>query len=148
MWLQPLPNARQQEARKLELKMMKRSSAGSDTVVEFAGRLRELRRQRNLSQSELGELASIHYTHVSRYERGVSKPSAETLKRIADALGVTGDYLIEGAADEAAKARFEDRELLQQFQEVQKLPDDEKLLVKRFLDAFLFQRRVHEMAAR
>lgn len=128
--------------------MMKRSSAESDTVVGFAGRLRELRRQRNLSQSELGELASIHYTHVSRYERGVSKPSAETLKRIADALGVTGDFLMEGAADEAAKARFEDRELLQQFQEVQKLPDDEKLLVKRFLDAFLFQRRVHEMAAR
>ena len=128
--------------------MMKRSIAESDRVEGFAGRLRELRRQRNLSQSELGELASIHYTHVSRYERGVSKPSAETLKRIADALGLTGDYLMEGAADEAAKARFEDRELLQQFQEVQKLPDDEKLLVKRFLDAFLFQRRVHEMAAR
>ena len=76
------------------------------------------------------------------------KPSAETLKRLANALGVTGDFLMEGAADEAAKARFEDRELLQQFQEVQKLPEDEKLLVKKFLNAFLFQRRVHEMAAR
>jgi transcriptional regulator with XRE-family HTH domain len=127
---------------------MKGSDAKADTGSGFAQRLRELRRQRNLSQSELGELASIHYTHVSRYERGVSKPSAETLKRIADALAVTGDFLMEGAADEAAKARFEDRELLQQFQEVQKLPDEEKLLVKRFLDAFLFQRRVHEMAAR
>ena len=51
--------------------MMKRSSAESDTVEGFAERLRELRRQRNLSQSELGGLASIHYTHVSRYERGV-----------------------------------------------------------------------------
>lgn len=125
-------------------------SANAQTVGDkgFAERLRELRRQRNLSQSELADIAGVHHTHVSRYERGVSKPTAATLKRIADALGVTGDFLMEGASDEAAKARFEDRELLQQFQEVQKLPDDEKVLVKRFLDAFLFKRRVHEMAVR
>ena len=61
---------------------------------------------------------------------------------------------ISGAHDHVEKTKHQPRclahfrELLQQFQEVQKLPNDEKLLVKRFLDAFLFQRRVHEMAAR
>jgi hypothetical protein len=76
------------------------------------------------------------------------RPSADTLKRLADALAVTGDYLLEGVTDEAAKARFEDRELLEQFQEVQKLPDEDKALVKPFLGAFLFKRKVQGLSAR
>ena len=50
--------------------------------------------------------------------------------------------------DQAAKARFEDRELLEQFQEVERLADDDKALVKSFLDAFLFKRKIQSMSAR
>jgi len=114
----------------------------------FAQRLRELRRQRDLSQTELGERVGVHYTHISRYERGISRPSADTLKRLADVLGVSGDYLLEGAADEAAKARFEDRELLRQFEEVQALPPRDKEIVKELLDAFLTKRQIQSIAAR
>ncbi len=114
----------------------------------FAQRLRELRRQRDLSQTELGERVGVHYTHISRYERGISRPSADTLKRLADVLDVSGDYLLEGAADEAAKARFEDRELLRQFQEVQALPERDKEIVKELLDAFLTKRQIQSIAAR
>jgi transcriptional regulator with XRE-family HTH domain len=114
----------------------------------FAERLRELRKQKGLSQTELGERVEIHYTHIGRYERGVSRPAADTLKRLADALGVSGDYLLEGAVEEAARARFEDRELLQQFQEIEKLPEEDKAVVKRFLDAFLTKKQLQELAAR
>jgi transcriptional regulator with XRE-family HTH domain len=114
----------------------------------FAERLRALRRQKNLSQSDLGQLVDLHFTHVSRYERGLSRPTADTLKRLADALGVSGDYLLEGATDEAAKARFEDRELLRRFQEVQELPDRDKEIVKELLDAFLTRRQVQQLAVR
>lgn len=114
----------------------------------FAGRLRELRRQRDLSQGELAAKARIHITHVSRYERGHARPSADTLKRLANVLGVTGDYLMEGAPDAAAKARFADRELMRMFQEVETLADDDKELVKRFLDAFITKKQVQVLAAR
>ena len=83
-----------------------------------------------------------------RYERGVSRPAADTLKRLADALGVSGDYLLEGAVEEAARAGFEDRELLQQFQEIEKLPEEDKAVVKRFLDAFLTKKQLQKLAAR
>jgi transcriptional regulator with XRE-family HTH domain len=112
----------------------------------FGTRLRQLRKQKNLSQTELGELAGVHYTHISRYERNASMPNSETLRGLADALGVSTDYLMEGHTHEAAKASFEDRELLRQFQEVEKLPEADKMLVKRFLDAFLFKRQVENMA--
>jgi len=113
----------------------------------FARRLRQLRKQRDLSQTELGKLADLHYTHIGRYERGTSRPSADAVRRLADALGVSTDYLMEGATEEAAKARFEDRELLRQFQEVEALPDEDKVVVKKLLDAFLTKKQVQKLAA-
>lgn len=62
-------------------------------VLDMAGRLegfaqrpRELRKSKNLPQTELGQLAGLHYTHIGRFERGASRPSGDTLMRPADAL--------------------------------------------------------------
>jgi transcriptional regulator with XRE-family HTH domain len=111
----------------------------------FAERLKSLRKQRNLSQTELGGLVDVHYTHIGRYERGSSRPAADTLNRLAQALGVSGDYLLEGAHEQAAVARFEDRELLTQFQEIQQLSDEDKQVVKVFLDAFLAKKKIQRL---
>ncbi|MGM3193059.1 helix-turn-helix domain-containing protein [Dickeya dadantii subsp. dieffenbachiae] len=90
--------------------------------------------------------ADLHYTHIGRFERGTSWPGGDTLKRLSDALDVTGDYLLEGATDETAKARFEDRELLRQFQEVEQLPDEDKEVIKKLLDAFLTKKQLQALA--
>jgi transcriptional regulator with XRE-family HTH domain len=113
----------------------------------FSERLKQLRKQRDLSQAQLAKAVGVHQNHIGRYERGESQPSADALRRLAEALTVTTDYLIEGMSDEGANSRFEDRELLRQFQEVERLPSADKLLVKSFLDALLFKRKVEEMAA-
>lgn len=118
----------------------------AETLDGFAQRLRELRKQKNLSQTELGQLAELHYTHIGRFERGTSRPGGDTLKRLADVLGVTSDYLLDGAVGEVAKARFEDRDLLRQFQEVEQLPDEDKLVVKKLLDAFLIKKQLQALA--
>ncbi len=117
----------------------------ADVPDGFPERLRTLRKQKNLSQTELGQLAELHYTHIGRFERGASRPGSDTLKRLADALGVSGDYLLEGATEEAAKARFEDRELLKQFQEVERLPAEDKYIVKALLDAFLTKKQLQTL---
>lgn len=118
----------------------------AETLEGFAQRLRELRKSKSLSQTELGQLAGLHYTHIGRFEREASRPSGDTLMRLADALGVTSDYLLDGATHEAAKARFEDRELLKQFQEVEQLPDEDKNVVKKLLDAFLAKKQLQALA--
>jgi transcriptional regulator with XRE-family HTH domain len=121
---------------------------GYPVTSGFADRLRQLRRQRNLSQAELASQAGMHVNHLGRYERGESQPSADALKRLADALGTSTDFLIEGATDAAAKGRFEDRELLRRFQEVEQLAPEDKQLVAQFLDALLFKRKVEGLSAR
>ena len=114
-------------------------------MSNFAERLKQLRKQKGISQTELGKLVSVHYNHIGRYERGESRPSADALMRLSEVLGVSNDYLIDGAKDAAAKANFEDRELLQQFLDVQQLDANDKRLVKEFLDAFLTKRKLQHL---
>jgi transcriptional regulator with XRE-family HTH domain len=120
-------------------------SKENKTEEGFASRLLSLRRQKNLSQTALGKIVGIHYSHIGRYDRGISRPAADTLKRMANALGVSGDYLIEGTTVDAAKAKFENRELLLQFQEVEKLQGEDKQVVKKLIDAFL-TKKTHSRA--
>jgi transcriptional regulator with XRE-family HTH domain len=117
----------------------------ADISEGFPERLRTLRKQKDLSQTELGQLAGLHYTHIGRFERGASRPSGDTLKRLADALDVTSDYLLEGAADDAARAKFTDRDLLRQFQEVERLPEADKHVIKTLLDAFLIKKQLQTL---
>jgi len=111
----------------------------------FAGRLRALRKQKDISQTELGLRAGLHYTHIGRFERGASRPGGDTLRRLADALDVTSDYLLEGAPDDAARAKVADRELLRQFREVERLPDEDKHVIKTLLDAFLTKQQLRTL---
>jgi transcriptional regulator with XRE-family HTH domain len=112
----------------------------------FAGRLRELRESKKLAQRELAETVGVSHIQYGRYERGLSLPNAESLQRLAESLEVSGDYLLNGATESAAKGNFEDLELLRMFQEAQALSLPDKEMVKGFLDAFLFKRKVQAMS--
>lgn len=93
----------------------------NDDLKGFAARLRALRMQKGLSQIDLAKLLRVHSNHISRYERGETKPSAGSLKALADGLGVSADYLIDGNEENAAVAKMADRDLLKMFEEVEKI---------------------------
>lgn len=114
----------------------------------FAGRLKKLRNDKGLSQSELSEVAGIHYMHLSKYERGVARPSAAILKKLANALGVSADYLIEGGAEDIATGEFTDRDFLSLFLEIEKFPEEDQLMVKRFLNALVREKKLEQLMAK
>lgn len=60
-------------------------------------------------------------------------------------IGVTIDYLINGNIEEKAKASLKDSELLQQFKEVEKMNDDDRLTVKKLIDAFITKAKLKQM---
>lgn len=66
--------------------------------VRFGRVLRQLRQARKLTQEKLAELADLDRTFVSMIERGKRKPTLETAKRLASALGVALAYMV-GAAE-------------------------------------------------
>lgn len=56
--------------------------------------MRERRERLGLSQEQLAERASLHWTYVSGVERGRRNPSLNTLARLAKALGVSLPQLV------------------------------------------------------
>lgn len=54
----------------------------------FGKRVRQLRRQKDLTQEELAELVGVSAEFISNLERGINAPSFDTLERIAEALDV------------------------------------------------------------
>ena len=70
----------------------------SEYTVELGKRIRAARIKTGLTQSELAERADVSTNHISAIERGVYDTRVEMLYRIATVLGVSGDYLLMGAA--------------------------------------------------
>lgn len=115
--------------------------------MSLAERLKEIRKAKKLSQQELADFAQVHYTNIGRYERGEANPSSSVLNRIAQALDVSPDYLINGTLENKAENTISDIELLNQFRKVEKLPNDKKKLIKEFLDAFLLKDSLQQQLA-
>lgn len=57
-------------------------------------KLRELRKKRNLTQVELGDLLGISHQNISKYETGLIVPDIFILAKLADFFDVTLDYLV------------------------------------------------------
>jgi len=58
-------------------------------------RVREIRKERGLSQEALAELADIHVNHLRRIELGQANPTYLVLLRLASALGISLPRLLE-----------------------------------------------------
>ena len=111
----------------------------------FAQRLKQARKNKGLSQTELANLAGIHYTQVGRYENKGAQPSAEVLSKLANALGVSSDYLTNGTSEELAENTLGDKELLNQFKAIEKMNDDDKNVVKKLIDAFITKGKLKQL---
>jgi transcriptional regulator with XRE-family HTH domain len=60
----------------------------------FGDRLRRIREEKRLNQSDLAERTGFQPSAISHFESGRRAPSFDNLKKLADALAVTIDFLI------------------------------------------------------
>jgi transcriptional regulator with XRE-family HTH domain len=57
-------------------------------------RIKEKRKQNNFTQKKLADLVSVSPQVISNWERGYTDPDHNDVKRLADALDVSADYLL------------------------------------------------------
>lgn len=69
----------------------------SNSVNKF--RLRDLRRENNLTGEQLASALNMKQSAISKWENGLQEPSKENLKKLAAYFHVSSDYLL-GLTDE------------------------------------------------
>ncbi|MEE1507913.1 MAG: helix-turn-helix transcriptional regulator [Ligilactobacillus ruminis] len=57
-------------------------------------RIRDLRKQKRMSQTELAKSAGVSQTTVTAWETGKAEPSSSAVSKLADIFNVTNDYLL------------------------------------------------------
>ena len=80
-----------------------------------------LRKEKSWSQTDLANQSEVSREMISKYERSIAVPSVDAAKKIADALGVTLDYLTKDAEYEQV-----DKDTLDRLKEIQKLSPESK----------------------
>lgn len=63
-------------------------------MVDFGERLRQLRKQKNLTQKQLASFVGVKNSIISFYEVGERMPSPEMIVKLATVLNVSTDYLL------------------------------------------------------
>ena len=86
----------------------------------FSERLRELRQNKGLSQSQLAYALNISKSAISMYELGKREPDLETLECMADYFNVDINYLV---GKEDGSMYYLDPEAAEIAQEVQQRPE-------------------------
>lgn len=97
--------------------------------MTFGEKVLQVRKSLKWSQNDLAQKVGTSAPIIGRYERGEIKPSIEMAAKIADALGVTTDYLL-GRSDKIVL----DKKILQRIESIESLSEDDKQKIYYFID--------------
>ena len=64
------------------------------TTICFAENLKQLRKEKGLTQSQLAQLVGVDQRTVSAWENKICEPSFEMLAKICDVFGETFDNIL------------------------------------------------------
>lgn len=100
--------------------------------MAFGERLSYIRKLKKIKQTELGKQIGTSGDIIGKYERGENMPSIEVAMKIADALGVTLDYLVKDGEYEQI-----DRDTLKRLKDIERLDKKTKSTIFDIIDTYL-----------
>ena len=124
--------------------IMEQHLTGGAEPMSLGTKIKQLRKEQGLSQGELGKVAGIHEKLISKYEHERIIPTADTLKKISQALRISADYLIFENVPKEGKVELKDLELFSMFKEVEDMGEDERETIKNIIDAMIVKSKVQK----
>lgn len=106
--------------------------------MEFAERLKTLRKEVKLTQTQITEKLNISQQAYASWERGAKRPTQENLVKIAQVLNVTVDYLLGNSEEKSDE--LDNIELLFRMNS-KGLTEEEKEILKKELIEFMEERK-------
>lgn len=101
-------------------------------MIELSNNIMLLRKQKSWSQTELARRIGSSREIISKYEKDSVIPSIEMAKKIADAFGVSLDYLV----GEGQNASF-DKKTVKRMQEIESMDDDFRTKLLTIIDSVI-----------
>lgn len=95
----------------------------------FNEKLKAARKQKGLSQTELGKLLGVQAQTIGRWETGKSKPNLETVNKLCEILNITLYSLISKDAD--YQLNYDEAFVINKYRE---LNDDGKKMIINLLN--------------
>ena len=80
-------------------------------MATTAERIKQLRKKKGISQSELAALIGVKNNTVSTWERGTRKPDFEALDLLSDYFEVSFEYILGNSDKEEARVKHTQKEL-------------------------------------
>lgn len=75
-------------------------------MERFPEKLRETRKAKEMNQTELAEAIGVTQRSLTNYERGCAVPRKKILRKMAEVLGVTVEYLTNDETDDTEAGRM------------------------------------------
>lgn len=107
--------------------------------MNLAKKLFELRKERKLSQDEVGKAINVNKSQVSNWEQNKGNPSLDSLVGLAKLFGVSTDYLLFDNVPREGFEAINDFELYQKFRDTEKLEPQDKKFVAHLIDLVLLK---------
>jgi len=111
----------------------------------FAKNLARFRKEKGLTQEELVKRSGVAISQIRRYEADNASPTLDVVTKLAKALGISIDELVFDKATGVATSKIMDRELLEQFEMVCSLEEEDREAVKKILEGIIVKHQVEKM---
>jgi transcriptional regulator with XRE-family HTH domain len=109
---------------------------------QFGARIKELRKERKLTQKEAAAYLGVQGTHLNKYESGIHAPPLEKIILLAKLFGVSLDFMILGQKPEGRP--IQNTHLLERFQLMEEFERDDQETVVKVIDAMLAKTRIEK----
>lgn len=121
----------------------------SVVMADLGKNLREIRKDRRLTQQQLAELLDVQQRVISRWETGVAKPHLNHIVQLAKVLEVSLDRLVFADEGDQTESTFEirNRRLKELCIQVDELDQADQDVICHVMDSLIRKERVRQAVA-
>lgn len=112
--------------------------------MSLGEKIKQLRQEKGYSQTFLEKRSGVNSKLLSKYENGRIIPTADTLRKIAEGLDISADYLIFDNVPKDGRCQLDDLELFERFKEVERMDPENKKMIVNLIDAVIIKTKVQQ----
>ena len=111
----------------------------------LAEKIKMLRKKKKISQGQLAEAVGINAAHLSRLENDKYQPSMPVIKKMAEVLEVTVDYLLSEENEAVPEIKIRNKPLAERVKLIDSLDEEDQSALIRVIDSMLTKKKMRDL---